>query len=487
MFESLTKGFQGLFSKLAGSKALTEENVKEAMREVRTALLEADVNLAVVRDFTSRVKEKALGLAVTEGVDPGQMLVKVVHDELTAFMGPEAVPLSFDHKPLVVLMAGLQGAGKTTTCGKLALWIRKRHKKSVLLCAADLQRPAAVEQLKVLGRDLDVPVHAETGLSAPEVCARAVARAKAEGIDVVVLDTAGRLHVDDALMREIAEVAAKTSPHEVFLVCDAMTGQDAVNSAKAFDSKLALTGVVLTKLDGDARGGAALSVKSVTGKPVRFVGLGEKLDKLDLFHPARMADRILGMGDVVSFVEKAQEVVDQGEAREQAEKMFLGSFNLDDFLKLLQKIKKMGSLKDLMGMIPGLGAQMENMPVDEKEFVRFEAIMQSMTAEERMFPEILGDSRRKRVAKGSGVSLDDVHELMRNFREMKKQFQELRKMGVLGGLLDPTRRMKKDKERELLKMKKMGVNLFDMEQVRAYRQFSQRQAKAEARRAKRRK
>jgi signal recognition particle subunit SRP54 len=487
MFEGLTKGFQGLFARFAGQKTLTEDNVKEALRDVRMALLEADVHLGVVRDFLGKVKDKALGLQITEGVDPGQMLVKVVHDELAALMGPESRPLTFESRPLVILMAGLQGAGKTTTCGKLALYLRKHHKKSVLLCAADLQRPAAVEQLKVLGRDLDIPVFAETGVRAPDVCAHAVAEARAKSYDVVILDTAGRLHVDDALMNEIAEVAAKTSPHEVFLVCDAMTGQDAVNSAKAFNDRLPLTGIVLTKLDGDARGGAALSVKSVTGKPVRFVGLGEKLDKLDLFHPPRMADRILGMGDVVSFVEKAQEVIDQNEAREQAEKMFLGSFTLDDFLRLLQKIKKMGSIKDLLGMIPGLGAQMQNMPVDEKEFVRSEAIIQSMTPQERMFPEILGDSRRKRVAKGAGVDLEAVHDLMRSFREMKKQFQDLRKMGVLGGLLDPTRRLKKEKEQELLRMKKLGVNLFDTEQVRAYRQYSQRQAKAEAARAKRRK
>ncbi|HYC77677.1 MAG TPA: signal recognition particle protein [Planctomycetota bacterium] len=486
MFESLTKGFQGLFARFSGGKTLTEDNVKEALRDVRMALLEADVQLGVVRDFLARVKEKALGLQVVQGVDAGQMFVKAIHDELTALMGPESRPFEFPERPLVVLMAGLQGSGKTTTCGKLAHWIRKQHRKSVMLCAADLQRPAAVEQLKVLGRELDVPVWAETGVRAPDVCAHAVAEARAKNVDVVILDTAGRLHVDDALMTELAEVAAKTKPHETFLVCDAMTGQDAVNSAKAFDQRLALTGVVLTKLDGDARGGAALSVKAVTGKPVRFVGVGEKLDKLEMFHPSRMADRILGMGDVVSFVEKAQEVIDQNEAREQAEKMFLGSFTLDDFLKLLQKIKKMGSLKDLLAMVPGMGAQMANMPVDEKEFVRSEAIIQSMTPLERMNPEILGDSRRRRVARGAGVDLEAVHELMRSFREMKKQFQELKKMGVLGSLFDPTRRLRKEKEQELLRMKKLGVNPFDLEQVRAFKQYSQRQAKAEARRAKRR-
>jgi signal recognition particle subunit SRP54 len=415
------------------------------------------------------------------------MIVKIIHDELVDLMGSSATDIQFAPSgPTVILMAGLQGSGKTTTCGKLALNLRKRG-KSVLLVAADLQRPAAVEQLSVLGRDLEVPVFTETGVPPPVVCAHAVEKARADGVGVVILDTAGRLHVDEALMTEVAEVAARTSPHEVLLVCDAMTGQDAVNSAKAFDDRLPLTGVVLTKLDGDARGGAALSVKAVTGKPIKFVGMGEKLDKLDVFHPDRMAERILGMGDVVSLVEKAQEVIDQDEAREQAEKMFLGSFNLDDFLRLLRKIRGLGSMKDILGMMPGFGQQMANMPVDEKELPRTEAIILSMTPFERYHPEVLNTSRRTRIAEGAGVTLEDVNDALRGFKEMKQQFSAMRKMGILGNMLDPTRKLKKEKERELERMKKMGVNLFDPAQVRAYRQFSERKARQEARRNKRRK
>jgi signal recognition particle subunit SRP54 len=487
MLDTISKGFQSLLSKFAGKSRITEDNVKEALREVRLALLEADVNLTVARDFIARVKEKAVGVEVLSGVNAGQMIIKIIHDELVELMGASAAPLTFaPTAPTVILMAGLQGSGKTTTCGKLAL-ILKKQGKSVMLVAADLQRPAAVEQLRVLGRDLEVPVFTEANVTPPLVCEHAVAQARAEGKDVVILDTAGRLHVDDALMTEVAEVAKRTNPHEVFLVCDSMTGQDAVNSAKAFDERLPLTGVILTKLDGDARGGAALSVKAVTGKPIKFVGLGEKLDKLDVFHPDRMAERILGMGDVVSLVEKAQEVIDQDEAREQAEKMFVGSFNLDDFLRLLGKIKGMGSLKDLLGMIPGLGQSMGNMPIDEEELPRSEAIILSMTPVERYHPEVLNTSRRERIAAGAGVTLEDVNELMRGFKEMKKQFSEFRKMGILGNILDPTRKIKKEKERELERMKKMGVNLFDPTQVKAFRQFSERKARQEARREKRRK
>jgi signal recognition particle subunit SRP54 len=487
MLETISKGFQSLLGRFAGKTKITEDNVKEALRDVRLALLEADVNLTVARDFIERVKQKALGAEVISGVNAGQMIIKIIRDELVELMGASAAPIVVAQPPpTVILMAGLQGSGKTTTCGKLALLLKKQG-RSVLLVAADLQRPAAVEQLRVLGGDLEVPVFTETGVAPPIVCERAVAKAKADGVDVVILDTAGRLHVDDQLMAEVADVAKRTSPHEVFLVCDAMTGQDAVNSAKAFNDRLPLTGVILTKLDGDARGGAALSVKAVTGKPIKLVGIGEKLDKLDVFHPDRMADRILGMGDVVSLVEKAQEVIDQDEAREQAEKMFVGSFNLDDFLKLIKKIRGMGSLKDLLGMIPGFGQQMANMPIDEEEMPRSEAIILSMTPMERYHPEVLNTSRRERIAAGAGVTLEDVNELMRGFKEMKKQFAEFRKMGILGNMLDPTRKLKKEKERELERMKKMGVNLFDPNQVKAFRQFSERKARQEARREKRRK
>lgn len=487
MFDSLTSGFQGLVKRLSGKGRISEANVKEALREVRMALLEADVSLSVARDFIKRVREKSLGEDVIRGVDPGQMIIKIINDELVELMGPEAAPLERSSSPpTVVLVAGLQGSGKTTTCGKLANHLKKKGNK-VMLVAADLQRPAAVEQLKVLGQDLEVPVHAETGLKPPKVCKNAVDQARRDGLDYVILDTAGRLHVDAELMDEVAEVARLTSPDEVLLVCDAMTGQDAVNSAKAFNERLELTGVILTKLDGDARGGAALSVKEVTGKPIKFVGLGEKLDKLDVFYPERMAERILGMGDVVSLVEKAQEVIDEEEAQAQAEKMFLGSFTLADFLGLLQKLRTMGPIKDLLGMMPGMGAQLQGMDLDEKEFYRSEAIIQSMTQRERAHPEILNVSRRKRVARGSGTTLELVNQLLKNFKTMKKQFQQMRKMGFLGGLLDPTRSMRKEKKKELDKMQAMGVNPLDMGQVKAFKQHVQRQERRKARKQKRRK
>jgi signal recognition particle subunit SRP54 len=412
------------------------------------------------------------------------MIVKIIHDELVRIMGPEAVPLQFaSSAPTVILMAGLQGAGKTTTCGKLARRLQKDGKK-VMLVAADLQRPAAVEQLKVLGNDLGVPVHAEVGKSPPEVCANAVQLAKTQRIDVVILDTAGRLHIDDALMTEVEEVARRTSPHEVFLVCDAMTGQDAVLSAKAFNDRLPLSGVILTKLDGDARGGAALSVKSVTGKPIKFVGMGEKLDKLDVFYPERMAERILGMGDVVSLVERAQEVMDEDEAQAQAEKMFLGSFTLSDFLGLMEKVKSMGSIKDLLGMLPGMGSQLQGMNIDEREFDRSRAIIESMNARERAHPEILSMSRRERIARGSGTTVDQVNGLLRNFKNMQKQMQAMKKSGLLGGLLDPTRGMRKEKQRELDRMKRMGVNPMDLKQVKAFKQFVGKEAARKARKEK---
>jgi len=487
MFENLSTRFQSLISRFSGRSKLTEDNVQEAMREVRMALLEADVNLGVVRDFIKRVKEKALGEEVIQGVAPGQMIIKIINDELVDLMGPEDAPLTLARgRPTVILMAGLQGSGKTTTCGKLALKLKKEGRK-VLLVAADLQRPAAVEQLKVLGRDLEVDVHAETGHPPPEVCAHALDRARQEGHDVVILDTAGRLHVDEELMDEVARVAERTSPDEILLVLDAMTGQDAVNSAKAFNDRLELSGVVLTKLDGDARGGAALSVKAVTGKPIKFVGVGEKLDRLEVFHPSRMADRILGMGDVVSLVEKAQEVIDEEEAQAQAEKMFLGSFTLEDFQGMLQKIRSMGPLKDLMGMIPGMGAQLQGVDLDEKEFYRSEAIIQSMTPKERMDPQVLNVSRRERIARGSGTTVEQVNLLLKNFKQMKKQLQQMRKMGILGNMLDPTRKLRKGKEKELERMRRMGVNPMDVAQVRAFKKHLQAQDRRKARKQKRKK
>jgi len=484
MLESISSGFQNLVRRLGGKGRLTEANVKDALREVRLALLEADVNLGVVRDFIKSVRTRVLGEDVIQGVDPGQMIVKIISDELVALMGPEAADLEIQPRPpTVVLMAGLQGSGKTTTCGKLANRLKKAG-KNVLLVAADLQRPAAVEQLKVLGEDLGVPVHAETGKTPPEVCAAALDRARSESIDVVILDTAGRLHIDDELMGEVAEIAKRTSPHEVLLVCDAMTGQDAVNSAKAFNDRLELTGVILTKLDGDARGGAALSVKAVTGKPIKFVGMGEKLDKLEPFYPDRMAERILGMGDVVSLVEKAQEVIDEEEAQLQAEKMFLGSFTLQDFLDLLTKVRSMGPIKDLLGMLPGVGQQTAGMDIDEKEFDRNQAIIQSMTVRERAHPEILNVSRRQRIAGGSGVVLEQVNGLLKNFKMMKKQMQSMKKMGFLGNLMDPTRGVRKEKQKELARMQSMGVNPMDLGQVKAFKQQTQREKARKARKEK---
>lgn len=488
MFESLTNGFQGLLDKLGSSGKITEDNVKDALREVRMALLEADVNLGVARDFIKRVREKAVGEEVIKGVDPGQMIIKIIQDELIDLMGPEAAPLADEKSgPTVILMAGLQGAGKTTTCGKLANRLKKDGKR-VLLCAADLQRPAAVEQLQVLGRDLEVEVHADTsGKAPPVVCADALKRATDEGFDTLILDTAGRLHVDEALMVEVSDVAKKTKPHEVLLVCDSLTGQDAVNSAKAFDERLPLTGVILTKLDGDNRGGAALSVKAVTGKPIKFIGLGEKLDKLDVFHPDRMADRILGMGDVVSLVERAQEVIDEEEAQAQAEKIFMGGFTLEDFLGLLEKVQSMGSIKDLLGMIPGVGQQMAGMQIDEREFSRQRAIIQSMTMHERLHPEILNVSRRERIAKGSGRDIDHVNLLLKNFKNMKKQMQQMKKMGLLGGMFDPTKALKSEKRKQLDEMQRLGINPMDTQQLKAYKQHLQRQEKRKARKDKARK
>jgi signal recognition particle subunit SRP54 len=486
MLESLSAGFQRLVQRLQGKDRLSEANVQEALRDVRQALLEADVNLAVAQDFIERVKTRALGQEVIRGVDPGQMIIKIIHDELVELMGPGEAPLvRAGSGPTVILMAGLQGSGKTTTCGKLAHRLKKEGRR-ILLVAADLQRPAAVEQLKVLGATVEVPVHSETGAPPPEVCARAVDRAVREGFDTVILDTAGRLHVDDELMAEVAEVARRTRPHEVLLVCDAMTGQDAVNSAKAFDSRLPLTGVILTKLDGDARGGAALSVKAVTGKPVKFVGVGEKLDKLEVFHPDRLAERILGMGDVVTLVEKAQEVISEEEAQDQAEKLFLGSFTLADFLGLLTKLRSMGPVKGLLEMIPGIGGSMAGLNIDEREFDRTQAIILSMTPHERHHPEVLNVSRRERIARGSGTSLDHVNGLLRNFKNMKKQLQMFRKMGILGSLMDPTRAMRKEKQRELARMRALGVNPLNVSHLKAFRQHEQRVERIKARKKKKR-
>jgi signal recognition particle subunit SRP54 len=424
MFESITGSLDAIFSKLRGRGRLTEENIKDGLREVRVALLEADTNYKVVKDFIQRVTERAVGEEVVKSVTPGQQIVKIVQDEMENLMGPVDSNIPFlDGGATVIMLVGLQGSGKTTTSGKLANMIMSKGRKPMLV-AADVQRPAAIEQLQILGKQLNIPVYSEKGLNPVKICKGAVKFAKAGNHDVIILDTAGRLHVDEELMLELKEIKGKIKPTQIFFVCDAMTGQDAVNSAKEFDSQLDFDGVILTKLDGDARGGAALSIKAVTGKPIKFVGVGEKLDKLEEFHPDRMASKILGMGDVVSLVEKAQKVIDVDEAEKLERKLRDNSLTLDDFLGQLQQVKRMGPLKDIIGMIPGMGKKMEGVNVDEDQLQKVEAIIRSMTLEERMRPEIVEGSRRHRIANGSGTKASDVSQLQKQFKQMKKMFRQ---------------------------------------------------------------
>ncbi|MEZ6195813.1 MAG: signal recognition particle protein [Planctomycetota bacterium] len=471
MFDSLTRSFDAIRQRLAGKKTLSDDNISEALREVRVALLEADVNFKVCKAFVARIKERVTGEEVIRGVNPGDQFVKSIHDGLVELMGPEDPNIRWRAEgPTVILMAGLQGSGKTTTCGKLAKRFIKDGKK-VLLVAADIQRPAAIEQLKVLGGQVGADVHAVPGGHPPTLCREAVARAKDEGHEVVILDTAGRLHIDAELMREVSEVAAGTNPDEIFLVLDANTGQDAVNSAAEFDATLALTGVIMTKLDSGTRGGAALSVKEVTGKPIKFIGIGEKLDDLDAFHPNRMADRILGMGDVVSLVERAQEAIDEEEAEKTAKQLFTGAFNFEDFLKTLQMVKSMGPIKDLLKLVPGMGSQMAAIDsLDEREFARSEAMIQSMTPMERVHPEILNMSRRERIARGAGVGVDQVHNLVRGFKQMRGQMKELKKAGMFGRMMgDPTKAFAKEKAKEVKKLESEGKSVLDLPAFRGIR------------------
>ena len=430
------------------------------MREIRQALLGADVSYKVVKEFIARVSERAIGEEVLHkvGVKPGQQVVKIVHDELVDLMGPVDHAINWSSKgPTVILMAGLQGTGKTTSCAKLAKFLVRKGKHP-LLVAADVKRPAAIEQLKTLGRQLDLPVYSEEGGRPPMICKRAVKEAAATGRDVVILDTAGRLAIDREMMDEVASVAKKTDPHEIFLVCDAMTGQDAVNSAEAFNKELALTGVILTKLDGDARGGAAMSVKEVTGKPIKFAGIGEKIEDFEEFHPDRMAGRILGMGDIVSLVEKAQEFVDQEEAQEQAEKLFTGTFTMDDFLGLFEQMKKLGGVAKLLDHLGDQGkALTQGMEKEEmeKQVVHTKAMILSMTPRERIHPELIDHSRRRRIAKGSGTTLDDVNQLIKEFKQSRKMFKQMGKAGGIGGKL-AQRGMMKRKKQQLREMKAGG-------------------------------
>lgn len=445
VFEGLADKLQQTFKKLRGRGKLTEQDVTEALREVRMALLEADVNFKVVKDFIAKVKERAVGQEVFGSLSPAQLVIKIVNDELTALMGGTQSRLTISSRPpTVVMLVGLQGAGKTTTAGKLAYQLKKQSKRP-LLVAADVYRPAAIKQLQVLGEQLELPVFTlEDNLNPVLIAEQALEYAKTHARDVVIIDTAGRLHINEELMDELKNVKATVRPHEILLVVDAMTGQDAVNVAESFNADLGLDGVILTKLDGDARGGAALSIKAVTGCPIKYAGMGEKLEALEPFHPDRMASRILGMGDVLSLIEKAQTSFDLEQAKEMERKMRKDDFNLDDFLDQMQQVKKLGPLEDILGMLPGMGnlKQMKDVKIDEKELGRVEAIIRSMTRKERLNPQIINGSRRKRIAAGSGARIQDVNKLLKQFeeaRKMMKRFKDMQKSGrkFLGGMKLP--------------------------------------------------
>ena len=431
MFEALTEKFNNVFRGLSGRGRITEDNVRDSMREVRQALLEADVNYKVVKDFTDSIVQKALGQEVIKSLHPGQVMVKIVHDELVALMGPVDTRIYFvSPPPTIIMMAGLQGSGKTTTCGKLAKYLLSQGKHPAMV-ACDLQRPAAVDQLSIVGEQVGAPVYKVDGEKNPvRVARQGVNWAAANGRDVVIIDTAGRLHVDEEMMKQAEEIAAAISPHQIYLVCDAMTGQDAVNSAREFNERLELDGIILTKFDSDARGGAALSVKAVTGKPIKFIGVGEKFDKLEEFHPDRMAGRILGMGDVVTLVEKAQQTFDAEQAAKMQEKMAKGKLTLQDFLGQMKQMQKMGPLKDIMKMIPGLGSQLADMPIDGDEINRMEAIILSMTPKERDNPDVIEASRRRRIAKGSGAEVQDVSGLIKSFDMASGMMKQMAGMGM---------------------------------------------------------
>ena len=424
MFENLSEKLERSFKLLKGQGKITEINVAETLKDVRRALLDADVNYKVAKQFTDTVKAKALGQNVINAIKPSELMVKIVHDELTQLMGGDTAQVNLSGNPTVILMSGLQGSGKTTFSGKLARKLKSEKGKRPLLVACDVYRPAAIEQLKVLASQIEVPVYTEEGNNNPvEIAKNAIQYAKTNHLDLVIVDTAGRLAVDEQMMDEIEAIKKAINPHETLFVVDSMTGQDAVNTAKEFNDRLDFDGVVLTKLDGDTRGGAALSIRTVVTKPIKFVGTGEKLDALDQFHPSRMADRILGMGDIVSLVEKAQQQYDEKEARELQRKIAKNQFNFNDFLNQIQQIKKMGNLKDLASMIPGLGKAIKDIDIDDDAFKGIEAIIYSMTEKERENPEIINGSRRQRIAKGSGTSLQDVNRLLKQFEDTRKMMK----------------------------------------------------------------
>jgi signal recognition particle subunit SRP54 len=431
MFENLSEKLEGAFKRIKGQGKINEINVAETLKDIRRALLDADVNFKTAKEFTNAVKEKALGQEVLNSLQPGQLMVKIVRDELALLMGGQSVGLELQQKPSVVLMAGLQGSGKTTFSGKLANYLKTKKAKKPLLVACDVYRPAAIEQLSILAAQIGVDVYSNTEEKNPLIISKeGLAQAKTNGNDVVIIDTAGRLAVDQALMDEIKGIYDQTRPDETLFVVDSMTGQDAVNTAKAFHDLLNFDGVVLTKLDGDTRGGAALSIKSVVDKPIKFIGTGEKMEALDVFHPDRMADRILGMGDVVSLVERAQEQFDEEQARKLQKKIAKNKFGFDDFLSQIQQIKKMGNMKDLMGMIPGMGKMTKDLDVDNDSFKHIEAIIHSMTPKERSNPSLLNSSRKKRIAMGSGRSIQEVNQLLKQFTQMSKMMKMMQGGGA---------------------------------------------------------
>lgn len=424
MFENLSDKLERSFKMLKGQGKITEINIAESLKEVRRALLDADVNFKIAKQFTDSVKEKALGQDVLTAVQPGQMMVKLVHDELTELMGSTSSDINIKGNPAVILIAGLQGSGKTTFSGKLSKYLKEKRGKNPLLVAGDVYRPAAIEQLKVIGEQNNIPVYTEEGNKNPVAIAKeAIKFAKLKGYDLVIVDTAGRLAVDEEMMNEISAVKKAIDPQEILFVVDSMTGQDAVNTAKEFNDRLDFDGVVLTKLDGDTRGGAALSIRSVVNKPIKFVGTGEKMDALDVFHPKRMADRILGMGDIVSLVEKAQEQFDEEEAVRLQKRLAKDEFNFNDFLKQINQVKKMGNLKDIAGMIPGMGKALKDIEIEDDAFKHIEAIIYSMTPAEREDPSLMNGGRRKRIADGSGTSIQEVNRLLKQFTETRKMMK----------------------------------------------------------------
>ncbi len=443
MFENLSDRLEGAFKNLRGQGKITEINIASTVKEIRRALVEADVNYKIAKEFTDTIKDKALGQQVLTAVSPGQLMVKIVQDELTALMGGEKTDINIKGTPAIVLIAGLQGSGKTTFSAKLATHVKSKLGRNPLLVACDVYRPAAINQLQVLGEQIGVHVFADLESKDPvDIAKRALSYAKMNNHNVVIVDTAGRLAVDEEMMDEITRVKAALQPQETLFVVDSMTGQDAVNTAKAFNDRLDFDGVVLTKLDGDTRGGAALSIKYVVQKPIKFVSRGEKMDTLDVFYPDRMAQRILGMGDIVSFVEKAQEQYDEEKAAELQRKIRKNQFDFEDFLSQLRQIKKMGNMKDLLGMIPGVGKQIKDLDIDEKQFARLEAMILSMTPDERNNPDIMTGTRRQRIAKGSGTTIQDVNQFMKQFEDMRKMMKMMNKMGggakaarALGGMM----------------------------------------------------